>query len=70
MSLQVRKIDSMRWRIGARCGPAPWLVFAAGAHDLGGEVGELVFEVLAAEVLIADQDQHLAGCSLAALDEL
>jgi hypothetical protein len=72
MSLQVWKIDSMRWRIGARCGlrPRSSFVFASWAHDLRVERGEFGFEVLAAEVLVADQDQHLAGLAFAARDHL
>jgi hypothetical protein len=46
------------------------LVFAAGSHDLGVQSGEVFFELFAAEVLIADQDQRLARRSLAALNEL
>src|SRR6185437_1428058 len=49
---------------------APRLVFAARTHDPRVEVGEFGLEVLATEVLIADQDQHLAGLTLASLDEL
>src|SRR5450759_1064103 len=46
------------------------LVLAPGTHDPRVEVGEFGFEVLATEVLIADHDQHLAGCSLTASDHL
>src|ERR1700677_197474 len=49
---------------------AATLVFAPGAHDLGVEFGEFGLEVLAAEVLIADQDEDLPGLTLTALDEL
>src|SRR5271163_2453448 len=51
-----------------RCevGAAPWLVFASGAHDLRVELGEVGLEVLAAEVLIADQDEDLPGLALTA----
>src|SRR5512135_2617482 len=70
MSLQVWKIDSIRWRIGARCGPRPGLVFAAGSHDRRFERRQFGIEVFAAEVLIAEQDQHLAGLALAAGDQL
>src|SRR5579863_433645 len=45
-------------------------VFAAGADDLRVERGEFGFEVFAAEVLVADQDHHLAGLALGARDHL
>src|ERR1017187_1895208 len=70
MSLQVWKIDSMRWRIGARWGPCPLFVFASRSGDRGVECFEVLFELCAAEVLVADQDQHLAGLALAARDHL
>src|ERR1035438_3989024 len=62
------RLDALadRCEVGAAAG----LVFAAGADDRRVEVGELGFEVLATEVLVADQDQHLAGLSLAARDHL
>ena len=70
MSLAVQKIDSIRWRIGARCGPRAVLVLAAGAQDRGVQRGELSFELGAPEVLVADQDQHLPRLALAARDQL
>src|SRR5256712_3077464 len=45
-------------------------VSAAGADDVGVERGQFGLEVFASEVLVADQDQHLAGLALAARDEL
>ena len=45
------------------------LVFATGTHDLGVQRGEVDFELFAAEVLIADQDQHLAWLAFAATHE-
>ena len=70
MSLQVWKIDSMRWRIGARWGPCPLFVFASRSGDRGVECFEVLFELCAAEVLVADQDQHPAALALAACDHL
>jgi hypothetical protein len=49
---------------------AAGVLFAAGADDRGLERGELGLEVLAAEVLVADQDQRLAGLAFAAADHL
>jgi len=46
------------------------LVLAARAHDPRVERFEVALEVFAAEVLIADQDQHLAGQPLATSDHL
>jgi len=69
MSLEVWKIDSIRWRIGARCGPLVGLVFASWADDPRVECGEFGVEVLGAEVLIADQGEHLPAGSLAAGDD-
>src|ERR687892_956565 len=40
---------------------AAFLVLAARPVDLGVERGEVGFELAAAEVLVADDDQHLAG---------
>src|SRR5580693_1541862 len=62
------RLDPLAYRceVGARTG----LVLASRPDDGRIEVGEFGFEVLAPEVLIADQDQHLAGCSLAARDQL
>src|SRR4029077_15505600 len=51
-------------------GAAAALVFAARTHDLGVEVREFGLEVLAAEVLIADQDEDLLGLALTAGDQL
>src|SRR5664279_3790041 len=47
-----------------------FLVFAAGAQDRRVELGELGLEVLAAEVLVADQDQGLSWLAFAASDHL
>src|ERR1022692_4469625 len=52
-----------RGEVGASAG----FVFASRSGDRGGEVG---FQVFAAEVLVADQDQHLAGLAVAARDHL
>src|SRR6266508_123142 len=49
---------------------ASWLVFAAWAVDLGVECPEVGFELSPAEVLVADDHQHLAGLSFAARDQL
>src|SRR5919108_2880994 len=46
------------------------LVFAAWAMDRDVEGGEVGFEPLAAEVLVADQREELAGLSPAARDQL
>src|ERR671925_2228012 len=46
------------------------LVFAAWAMDRDVEGGEVGFELLAAEVLVADQREELAGLSLAARAQL
>src|SRR5919106_4570949 len=62
------RLDSLADRRQVR--PAALLVLAAGAHDRRLELGELGLEVLAAEVLIADQDQRLTGLALAAGDQL
>jgi len=70
MSLAVKKIDSMRWRIGARVRSAALLVFAARAVDVGVERAQVGLELAPAEVLVADDDQHLAGLAFAARDEL
>jgi hypothetical protein len=70
MSLAVQRIDSMRWRIGARCGPRPFSSVRPGAQDRGVEFGELRFEVFAAKVLIADQDQCLSWLAFAARNDL
>jgi len=69
MSLAVQSIDSIRWRIGARWGPWAALVLAARTDDLRFELGKFGFEALAAEVLVADQDQRLARLALAAREE-
>src|ERR1039457_6906525 len=55
-----------RGEVGASAG----FVFASRSGDRGVEVGEFGFEVFAAEVLVADQDQHLAGLAVAARDHL
>ena len=55
-----------RVEVGASAG----FVFASRSGDRGVEVGEFGFEVFAAEVLVADQDQHLAGLAVAARDHL
>ena len=70
MSLAVQKIDSMGWRIGARCGPWPASSFRRGRVILVLERCEIGFELAAAEVLVADRDRHLAGLALAARDQL
>src|SRR5207302_7366759 len=62
------RLDPLADRREVRAAPA--LVFAPRAHDLSVEAGELCLEVFAAEVLIADQDQHLSGLALAARDQL
>src|SRR5512144_3298076 len=62
------RFDALAQRCQVRAAAA--LVGAAGAHDRRAELGELGFEVLAAEVLVADQDQHLAALALAARDQL
>src|SRR5215212_1666763 len=49
---------------------ASLLVLAAGAHDRRLQLGEFGLEVLAAEVLVADQDQRLTGLTFAAGDHL
>src|SRR3954447_4023038 len=49
---------------------AAFLVFAARAVDLGVERAQVGLELSAAEVLVADDDQHLAGLAFAARDEL
>src|SRR5919109_5318748 len=49
---------------------AALLVLAAGAHDPRLQLGEFGLEVLAAEVLVADQDQRLTGLTPAAGDQL
>ena len=46
------------------------LVFAAWSHDRRFQRGQFGLEVLAAEVLVADQNQRLSGCSFAAGDHL
>ena len=61
MSLQVQKMLSMRWRIGARCGPSAGLVFAAGSDDRGVQVADLVGELAAGVALIADQGHSRRG---------
>src|ERR1700674_2363135 len=50
-------------------GPVAALVLAARTDDSRFELGEVGFEALAAEVLVADQDQRLARLALAARDE-
>jgi hypothetical protein len=62
------RLDALAGR--REMGAAAGFVFAAGAHDRRVEVGELGFEVLAAKVFVADQDQHLAGLACAARDHL
>src|SRR5487761_1227110 len=56
--------DGCEMRAAAR------LVFAARPHDPGFESLQVTLEVFAAEVLVADQDQHLAGQPLATSDHL
>ena len=51
-------------------GAAAALVFALRAHDARVEPREFGLDVLASEVLIADQDEDLPGLALAARDEL
>src|SRR3954454_5742835 len=46
------------------------LVFAARAMNRGVEGGKVDLELLAAEVLVADQRKELAGLALAARDQL
>ena len=101
MSLQVQKIDSIRWRIGARCGSWGSLVgrgcgvisdAGRGTGVLNADPGVVasrrfssvrrglvivafsllnsVSKFLAAEVLIADQEQHLPAGSFAAGEHL
>src|SRR5512144_775607 len=62
------RLDALAQRRQVRAAVA--LVLAARAHDRRVELGELGFEVLAAEVLVADQDQHLAALAFAARDQL
>src|SRR5512144_1459711 len=62
------RLDALAQRRQVRAAAA--LILAAGAHDRRVELGELGLEVLAAEVLVADQDQHLAAVALAARDQL
>src|SRR3982751_1576118 len=50
--------------------PAAVLVFAAWAVDLRVEGTQVGLELAAAEVLVADDDQDLAGLTLAARDQL
>src|SRR3954452_25544515 len=69
MSLAVKKIDSMRWRIGARCGPRPFSSLRGGRW-IWASSAQVGLELSAAEVLVADDDQHLAGLAFAARDEL
>jgi hypothetical protein len=63
----VDRLDSLADRREVQ--PFAGLVFAAGAHDRGVKRGEVGFELGAAEVLVADQRQELAGCSAAARDQ-
>src|SRR5947199_2901195 len=46
------------------------LVFASGPHDRRVQLGELGLEVLATEVLVADQDQRLTRLALATGEHL
>src|SRR5438445_805412 len=62
------RLDPLADRREVRAAAA--LVLAPGADDARVEARELRFEVFAAEVLIADQDQHLPGLALAARDQL
>ena len=55
MSLQVQKIDSIRWRIGARCGPSAGFVFAAGADDRRVALGDGWGERAAGIAFVAEQ---------------
>ena len=71
MSLQVWKIDSIRWRIGARCGPRPFSSLRRGRMIVASSAASSVSKSLPRKLLfIADQDQHLPECSLAAGDHL
>jgi hypothetical protein len=49
---------------------APALVLAPRAVNRRVEGGEVGLELRSAEVLVADEDQHLAGLALAARDQL
>src|SRR5215210_9178104 len=62
------RLDALAQRREVRA--AAGLVLAAGALDGRVQRGQLGLEVLAAEVLVADQQQHLAGLALAACDQL
>ena len=62
---EVQKIDSMRWRIGARCGPRPGSSLRAGPDDRGRRAGDGGGEVAAGVALVADDDQP-AGCARSA----
>src|ERR1700694_922485 len=51
-------------------GAAAAFVFASWAVDGGVKRGQLALELCAAEVLVADEDEHLAGLAFAARDHL
>ena len=61
-------LDALAYRCEVRT--APGLVLRRGRMIFASRVGEFSFEVFATEVLIADQDQRLAGLALTTLDEL
>jgi hypothetical protein len=63
MSLQVWKVDSLADRGDVRA--AAILVFAARSEDRRVQAGELGPEVLATEVLIADQDHRVSWLAFA-----
>src|SRR5487761_1174760 len=60
------RLDALAYRREVRS--VAGLVLAPRTHDGRVEGGEFGFEVLATEVLIADQDQRLTGRSLTARD--
>src|SRR3954453_3894990 len=62
------RLDALAYRRQVR--PAALLVLAARAMDLRVERAQLGLELAPAEVLVADDDQHLAGLALAARDHL
>jgi len=69
MSLAIQKIDSaLADRREVRS--ATRLVFASRPLDCRIERGEVGLELAATEVLVADDDQHLAGLALAASNQL
>ena len=67
-SLQVQKIDSIRWRIGARCGLVAGLVFAAGRTMVAPSSATCVGELAAGVALVADdRSRRRCGCQRAAV---